>query len=318
MVSVFFSYSHRDESLRDELEVHLSVLKRDGTIDTWHDRRIGAGEEFAGEIDEYLENSQIVLLLVSPYFLDSDYCYDIEMRRAIERHTEGSARVVPVILHPCDWHHTPFSKLLAVPKDGKPVSKFPNPHDAFLEVAVAVREAASSFSNRSVEPATPSTAVIHSEADRVGEHVRSSNLRIRKEFTESERDRFVEESFEYIARFFEGSLTELENRNAEVEGRFRRVDANSFTASIYRSGSLVAECQISLGGFPGQRNQIVYSNDTSRRTNSFNESLTAADDGHSMFLRSMGLISFGQRDEAQLSQQGAAELFWSILLQRLQ
>ena len=73
-----------------------------------------------------------LLLLASPYFIASDYCYDIEMKRALERHHKGEARVIPVILHPCDWQNTPFGKLRATPPDGKPVSKFPNQHDAFL------------------------------------------------------------------------------------------------------------------------------------------------------------------------------------------
>ena len=99
MISLFFSYSHRDESLRNELETHLSVLKRQGVIQTWHDRRITAGSEVDSSISENLENAQIILLLVSSYFLASDYCYDIEMSRAMEKHQEGSARVIPVLLH---------------------------------------------------------------------------------------------------------------------------------------------------------------------------------------------------------------------------
>ena len=123
MVRVFFSYSHRDEDLRDELEIHLSALKREGVIETWHDRRIGAGKDLDVEIDAKSEVAQIILLLVSPYFIASDYCYDVEMERAMERHRSGEARVIPVILHPCDWLHTPFGKLRATPPDGKPISK---------------------------------------------------------------------------------------------------------------------------------------------------------------------------------------------------
>ncbi len=139
MITLFFSYSHRDETLRDELEIQLAALKRQGVIETWHDRRIGAGKEFAGAISDSLERADIILLLVSPYFISSDYCYDVEMKRAMERHGAGEARVIPVILHPCDWHATPFGKLLAVPRDGKPVSMYANQHEAFLEVARAVR-----------------------------------------------------------------------------------------------------------------------------------------------------------------------------------
>ena len=97
MATVFFSYSHADEALRDQLEKQLSMLKRQGVIETWHDRRIGAGEEFGSEIDSHVEEDDIILLLVSPDFLDSDYCYEREMLRAIERHDAGEAIVIPVI-----------------------------------------------------------------------------------------------------------------------------------------------------------------------------------------------------------------------------
>ena len=137
--TVFFSYSHKDESLRDELEIHLSVLKRQGAISTWHDRRILAGGEIDGEISEYLEAADIILLLVSPHFLASSYINDVELKRALERHEEKTAFVIPVILHPCDWHHAPFGKLLACPKDGKPVSKHPNINDAFLDITQNIR-----------------------------------------------------------------------------------------------------------------------------------------------------------------------------------
>ena len=84
MAKLFFSYSHRDADLRDELETHLAPLKREGVLETWHDRRIGAGKEFAHEISRHLEEANIILLLVSPYFIASDYCYDVEMKRAME------------------------------------------------------------------------------------------------------------------------------------------------------------------------------------------------------------------------------------------
>src|SRR5688572_524231 len=134
MAKLFFSYSHKDEDLRDELEVHLSALKREGVIELWHDRRIGAGKDFGDEIGRNLEEADVVLLLISPYFIASDYCYENEMARAMKRHDEGTARVIPVILHPCDWKNLPFGKLNATPNDGKPISKFTNKHEGFLEV----------------------------------------------------------------------------------------------------------------------------------------------------------------------------------------
>jgi hypothetical protein len=221
MATLFFSYSHRDEVIRDELEVHLSMLKRQGIIDAWHDRRLLPGDNWDGVISEYLERAEIVLLLVSSYFLDSHYCYDIELARAMEKHAAGEVRVLPVIIDPCDWHHAPFGKLQAVPKDGKPISKFPNQHDAFLEVVHAVRAAAErtkvgSTQGRSITPVVnakkkliPTTA-----------QVRSSNLRIKKAFTDDDRDTFLDATFEYISKFFEGSLAELTNETRASQPNF--------------------------------------------------------------------------------------------------
>ena len=109
---VFFSYAHEDEPLSRELVKHLGVLKRQGVIRDWHDRKITAGTEWKGQIDQHLNSAGVILLLVSPDFIASDYCYDIEMKRALERHDKGEARVIPVILRPVDgWHAAPFGKL---------------------------------------------------------------------------------------------------------------------------------------------------------------------------------------------------------------
>ncbi len=109
--SVFLSYSHRDEALRERLETHLALLRREGRIAIWHDRKIRGGETWAERISDHLEAADVVLLLVSADFLASDYCYQTEMRRALERHRAGSARVVPVVLRPCDWQSGAFGKL---------------------------------------------------------------------------------------------------------------------------------------------------------------------------------------------------------------
>lgn len=134
-VKVFYSYSHKDEKLRDTLEEHLSLLKRDGVISEWHDRGISAGREWAGEIDDHLKSADIILLLVSSSFIASDYCYDVELKLAMQRHEAKQARVIPVILRPCKWEKALFGKLNALPKSGKAVTKWSNRDDAFTDIA---------------------------------------------------------------------------------------------------------------------------------------------------------------------------------------
>ena len=122
-----------------ELVKHLSILKRQGVIRAWHDRQIGGGHEWAGEIDSHLNSAQVILLLISSDFLASDYCYDLEMMRAMERHEMREARVVPVILRPVDWKGSLFSKLQGFPKDGKPVTSWTSRDEAFLDIARGIR-----------------------------------------------------------------------------------------------------------------------------------------------------------------------------------
>ena len=140
-VEVFYCYDHADEGLRNELEKHLSLLKRQGQISAWHDREIGAGKEWDQEIDAHLNTAQIVLLLVSPDFLASDYCYDVEVKRAIARHEAGEARVIPVILRPVDWKDAPFGKLQPLPASGIPVTSWSDLDAAFLDVVQGIRKA---------------------------------------------------------------------------------------------------------------------------------------------------------------------------------
>ncbi len=139
-LSVFISYAHEDEPLRQQLEAHLSLLRRQGWIADWHDRQILAGNEWARDIDEHLEMASIILLLISPDFLASDYCYDIEMQRALERHKRSEARVIPIILRPCDWRTSPFSHLQGLPTDGKAVTTWQNQDEAFLSIVQGLRQ----------------------------------------------------------------------------------------------------------------------------------------------------------------------------------
>ena len=141
-VSVFFSYAHEDEGLRDDLAKQLKLLERQGVISAWHDRQIVAGSEWGSAIDTHLDSAQVILLLISPDFLNSDYCWDIEVKRAMERHEAGEARVIPVILRPVDyWQEASFGKLQALPTNAKPVTKWENQDEAFADVGRGIREA---------------------------------------------------------------------------------------------------------------------------------------------------------------------------------
>jgi hypothetical protein len=317
MITVFFSYAHADEALRDRLDRHLAMLKRQGVIDVWHDRRIVPGEPIDEAIAAELERADLMLLLVSPDFLASDYCYEREMRRALERHAAGEAQVLPVILRPSDWHQAPFGHLLATPTDGKPITKFADLDDAFLEVTKAIRAALAARGRTRSQPKGASSERTVSAGLAAPAGPRSSNLRLKRCFTEADKDRFLDESFEFMARFFENSLSELEKRNPGIETTFKRIDAHQFTAVAYRDGNAQARCRIFIGrAFSGG---IAYSANDLGLGDSYNENISVEADEQSLFLRPLGMsMHLREGREARWTMEGAAEYYWLMFIEPLQ
>jgi hypothetical protein len=139
-VEVFVSYVRADEALRSELAKHLKLMKREGLITEWYADNINAGLEQKQEAKAHLDTARIILLLVSPDFLDSDYHYDFEMAHALERHTANTARVIPIILrHTEGWEKTEFHKLQQLPRDGRPVKQWSDQDEAFAKIAREIR-----------------------------------------------------------------------------------------------------------------------------------------------------------------------------------
>ncbi len=134
-LKLFISYCHKDEEYKEYLDTNLIMLKRSGLIDCWHDRKILPGEEWKSEIHTELDTSHIILLLISTDFLSSRYCWDIEMKKALDMHDAGIAKVVPIILRPVSGlEYSPFSKLQYLPKDGEPVSNFSDRDKAYKDI----------------------------------------------------------------------------------------------------------------------------------------------------------------------------------------
>jgi hypothetical protein len=315
VVRVFFSYSHKDEAQRNQLESHLATLKRQGVISTWHDRRIGAGKELDKGISDELEIAEIILFLVSSDFLASDYCYDVEMTRALERSAGGSARVIPVILRPCDWHHAPFGRLRASPKDGRPVTKWADPDDAYLDIARDIRTAAGEVANGQ-RPApnqpVPAAPLAGPSVASSASGPRSSNLRLRQTFTDHDRDKFIEDAYQYMARFFDNSIAELAARHPGITGDFKAIDTTKFNATLYREGKLIQRCQIRIGGHFG--NGISLALGSSVESNAINDTLSIEAADQALYLRPM----MYRRSEGKLSMEGAAEYYWAIFIEPLQ
>ncbi len=342
MAVVFFSYSHADADLRLQLDKHLAPLRRQGLAEGWYDGQILAGDELDPVISTNLDRADVILLLVSADFINSDYCYSTEMTRAFERHVAGEARVIPVILRPCDWQHPPISTVLVTPKDGKPVTSWTNSDEAFTDVAKQVRKAVeemNSCTKHSAAPnqpaAVPATTVTAKPTTREAavpaqQHAwfapgsaaagtqGTNKLRITKEFSDFDHDEFVHTSFEHIASYFQTSLRELVLSNEGIKERFQRIDARRFTAIVYNDGKSVAECTIRIDSMGGRTPSLAYSNNANVADGSFNEMLHIEHDGHELYYKPLGMASFGRDGNARLNAEGAAEYLWRLLLANLQ
>lgn len=328
MIRVFLSYSHVDENYRNELEKHLTALKYQGIIESWHDRRIAPGEDWADRIDDELRRADIILLLISSDFIASKYCYEIEMMEALARHGRGEAVAIPIILRPCDWTGLPFNKLQALPKDGKAVSKYPSLDDAFLEITQGLRDVAQRISEKAGIPEKAQPSVSDTISSKAHREViapekglpRSSNLAIKKLFTDHDRDSFVTDAFTYISRFFEGSLEEFRTRYPDVKTRFQELDPRSFEAAAYRNGDQICKCGIWLSDSFGSKGPfaIAFSYSGVSQRNSFNEIMSVKDNGNILGLEPIGMWYGHGAEKKLLTFEGAAEYFWSMFFEPMQ
>ena len=141
-LNVFISYAHKDEEFRRELQAHLRLMERQGLYKCWHDREITAGTDWKEQISQNLREADIVILLVSSDFLNSDYCYDVEMKAALDAHRSGRSLTIPVIVRSvANWEDSPFGSLQALPTDAKPVSTWDNRDSAWANVASGIIKA---------------------------------------------------------------------------------------------------------------------------------------------------------------------------------
>jgi nucleoside phosphorylase len=144
-LTLYYVYSYEDKLLREKLEEHLISLSRLGIISSWHDREINTETEWVDTTNQHVETASVILLLVSPDFLSSGYSYGTEMRRALQRHSRAEARVIPILLRPVAWRESPVASLLLLPRNGKPITLWDDPDDAFLEILRSIRQICNEF-----------------------------------------------------------------------------------------------------------------------------------------------------------------------------
>ena len=246
-IEVFCCYAHEDQRLLLKLKTHLTPLQREGLITLWADVNINAGIEWEKEIDRHLYAARIILLLISPDFMASEYCYSVEMQRAMERHERGEARVIPIILRPVFWQGAPFGKLQALPANASPIigGKWHHQDEAFYAVAEGIRDAVEALAIKNPAPQ------VHSP-DQTGEDVadisfppnsRAEEVRVRQ--AEEEKRRLPEEA----ART---RRTEEERQRRGVEEQAHQVDEEHLHENERATHAPP------LPALPKQRNSLSY------------------------------------------------------------
>ena len=307
-METMISYSHRDYAALDRLHVHLAVLLQEGLIEEWFDRKILPGDEIDAEIDEKLESYDLFLLLVSPDFLASDYCVNREMRRTLERHGSGEARVVPIIVEPCDWQATPLSELKVLPQDGKPVSDWRNENSAYLNVVQELRRILKSED-------VPQTikvkeTVVHKTALSVG----TSRYRVNRDFDEFDRSVFRAQAFGIIRDYFNDAISAIET-SAELTGHFVSISDASFTCAVVNKmrENGTAHITVHMGRDRLSFGDISYVYAENESPTSANGMFTIEADEYELYLSAW--IDF-EGDRMRVTPSEAAERLWVRFLDK--
>lgn len=304
-MKAFISYSHKDVAALERLHAHLAMLRRDDLIQQWFDRDILAGGIVDSEIDERLEGSDLFLLLVSPDFLNSDYCYNREMTRALERHHDGSARVVPIVIEPCEWKASPLGRLKAVPRDGLAVSEWTNENNAYLDITqelrrIVERDAIGTSNGESVRIPNAERGVVR-------------RYRIKRDFDEIDRSEFRDTAFGIVRDYFERATAEISGIEG-LRGRFISLSPNAFSCTIVNRARDRGTAHITFHSGARSFGDLSYSFAERAPPTSANGIFNIEADDYDLFLAG-GSFGFGG-DEERRSPHDAAEWLWTKFLQQ--
>lgn len=139
-IKLFYSYAHEDESYLGELKKHLAMLRNQGVIEEWYDRKLIAINKLDPEILQKIEASDVILFLISSDFLNSKYCYHKELNKSLELQEAGKAYLIAIVVRPVDWEGSPFENFVMLPTDAKPVTIWSNRDEAWTDVAKGIRK----------------------------------------------------------------------------------------------------------------------------------------------------------------------------------
>jgi len=301
-VSAFISYSHTDEKYLDRLHKHMSLLQREGSIETWTDHQIIPGSRLDSVVMSALRSSELFVALVSPDYIASNYCYEKEFEEAMRLSESGKLHIVPVIVEPCDWLSSPFRQFLALPKEGKPVSEWTNANVAYLDVVSGLRRL---LSQGRLESAARRSGA--SDAQPSGRR-----MKIQQEFDSIQRGEFIDQAYEVIRAYFMNSCDELSGIE-DLRAKFHKMSDGSFTCTVVNRGIKGGrEAHITVHNSKGRRHHlgdINYVFEAHADSNTSNGSIRVGADDYNMFL-TLGFGALMGRDETKYDAQQAAEALW--------
>lgn len=286
------------------------MLRREGVISAWVDRKILPGGPFDAEITARLEDSSIFVALLSPDYLDSEYCYEKEFERALELYELGRMTIVPVIIEPCDWKASPFQQFVALPKDGKPVSEWTNPNNAFLDIVNGLRRLAQAGGK---PPATSTDA--KAEAD-----MPLRRVRVKRDFDSIDKSKFGDCAFEVFKKYFSAASTEIAAASEDIKTSFEEMSAQAFTCTIVnRARRDGGEAHITVRNQKGRRfaiGDISYVFEAYSEGNSANGSIRIEADEYDLYLSDDSYIGRRRGDAAKLTPEAAAERLWNHFVEQ--
>jgi len=301
MAKAFISYSHQDERALERLHAHFATLRREGILSVWYDREILAGGSIDREIASHLSQADLFLALVSPDFLASSYCYDQEMAKALERHAEGTLRVVPIIVEPCDWKTTPLGKLKALPNDGRAISTWTNENIAYLDVVTELRRLTSEQQPKRNNEADKKSVT---SSTREGKR-----YRIKKEFDPIDRDDFRHKAFLAIQEFFRGSVEELNQVSEFIRARHEKISDLAFSCTALNKAN-GGEAHITLRADSDFGEDISYSFSRRATANTANGFVRVEANEYELYLMLDNFSGGRNRDDKPLTGDQVADALW--------
>ncbi|MCW4463237.1 toll/interleukin-1 receptor domain-containing protein [Sphingomonas sp. BT-65] len=309
-VDAFISYSHRDAAALDRLHVHLAVLRRDGLIDAWFDRDILAGDNLDQEIAERLEASGLFLLLVTPDFLNSDYCVEKEMARAMARQAAGEARVIAIIAEPCDWQSTNLRNIKVVPQDGRAVSEWTNPNSAYLNVVQEIR--------RAIESDQRPTELIPRGAEPPISPDAQRRYRAKRDFDDIDRSEFRQTAFNQMRDYFRSAVNELDSLD-NFRARYSELSATSFGCTIVNRARDRGTAHLTVHTRKGGRSgfgDVYWLFEENAPDDGAHGWLSIEHDEFELYLQSNAFRMGRGDDRSRMTPMQAAQMLWENLLEK--